>query len=109
MYGRRELVSAMQTPFLLIKGANSVSVHKALTSHANKLNAILTQYANLDRDREFYIEEALSLYERGLPFTTDKINSITIQMNELSNKIENLPPRKLVTNEMVEEYVNRRK
>lgn len=86
-----------------------MSVHKALSDHAKKLNAILTQYANLDHEREFYIEEALSLYERGLPFTTDKINSITIQMNKLSNKIENLSPRKLVTKEMVEEYANRRK
>jgi len=86
-----------------------VSVHKALSDHAKKLNAILTHYANLDREREFYIEEALSLFERGLPFTTDNINSITNEMNKLSKKIENLPPRKLVTKEMVEEYANRRK
>jgi hypothetical protein len=86
-----------------------VSVHKALTNHANKLNAILTQYANFDREREYYIEEALTLYDRGLPFTTDQINAITIQMNKLSNIIENLPPRQLVTNEMVVEYANRRK
>ncbi len=108
MYGRRELVSAMQTPFLITKGANSVSVHKALTNHAKKLNSILTQYANLDRERELHIEEALSLYERGLPFATDNINSITTQMNKLSKQIENLPPRKLVTKEMVEEYANRK-
>lgn len=102
-------MSAMQAPFLLIKGANFVSVHKALTKHANKLNAILSQYENLDRKREFYIEEAISYYERGLPFTTDQINSVTIEMNKLSNKIENLQPRKLVTKEMVEDYVNRKK
>lgn len=86
-----------------------MSVHKAISSHVNKQNAILAAYAKLDREREMYIEEAISQYTKGLPVSTDKINSVTVEMNRLSNKIENLPTRKLVTVEMIAEYVNKRK
>lgn len=86
-----------------------MSVHKAISSHVNKQNAILVAYANLDREREMYIEEAILQYDNGLPVSTDKINSVTVEMNRLSNKIENLPTRKLVTIEMIAEYVNKQK
>lgn len=57
----------------------------------------------LDEQREYYIEQALDLCRRGLPFTADKINEVTAEINELS-KQGIIPARKYVTADMIEEY-----
>jgi hypothetical protein len=84
-----------------------MSVHKAISQHVNGQNHILREYALLDHQREAYIEEACSLCKEGNPFSTEKINEITEKMNLLSKKIENLPERKYVSVQMVQEYVNK--
>ncbi|WP_374722754.1 DUF2533 family protein, partial [Peribacillus tepidiphilus] len=45
----------------------------------------------------------------GQEFSTYLINEVTEKMNEISKKIENLPSRKLVTPQMVEDYVKKLK
>lgn len=80
-----------------------MSVHKAITEHVNKQNQKINDFLLLDQQREAYIEEALELCKQGHDFTTDKINEVTMKINDLAKK-GIIPTRKLVTIEMVREY-----
>jgi hypothetical protein len=80
-----------------------MSVHKAITKHVNKQNQKINEFLMLDQKRETYIEEALGLCRQGKEFTVDKINKVTIQINELAKK-GIIPTRKIVTKDMVTEY-----
>ncbi|MDZ5473873.1 YpbS family protein [Bacillus sp. 31A1R] len=86
-----------------------MSVHKEISSHVNKQNKIIKEFFALDQKREQLIDEALQLCQQGLPFTTDKINEVTKEMNEISKLLENIPSRKLVTPQMVQEYAEKLK
>ncbi|MEH6949514.1 DUF2533 family protein [Bacillus sp. JJ634] len=81
-----------------------MSVHKAITLHAQKQNQDFTKFTRLDQQREEYIQEAIDLCKAGKNFTTDKINEVTLQINVLANE-RFIPTRKLVTSEMVRVYV----
>ena len=81
-----------------------MSVHKALSLHAQKQNQLFTEFTTLDQKREDYIQEAVELCKDGKAFTTDKINEVTKQINFIANE-RFIPSRKLVTPEMVQEYV----
>ncbi|WP_409304196.1 DUF2533 family protein [Peribacillus sp. SCS-155] len=81
-----------------------MSVHKDLAQHAANQNKIYNQFQALDQERERYIEEAVSLCQKGLPFTTDKINAVTDKMNRLP-ELRITEKRKFVTAEMIQEYV----
>lgn len=81
-----------------------MSVHKAITKHVKNQNKIITDFVTLDQLREFYIEEAISLCEKGEAFSTDRINEVTQRINELSQQV-NVPTRKIVTPDMVQAYV----
>ncbi|MCK6205244.1 YpbS family protein [Bacillus infantis] len=85
-----------------------MSVHHALTEHAKKINNRITRFLELDATREAYIEEALNLCKEGKPFSTEKINQVTEEINQLARQ-GNIPSRKLVTTVMVEEYADRMK
>ena len=50
-----------------------------------------------------YIDEAVTLCREGKPFTTEKINMVTNQINDLA-KQGIIPTRKVVSIEMVREY-----
>ncbi|TWE08330.1 uncharacterized protein DUF2533 [Neobacillus bataviensis] len=80
-----------------------MSVHKAITEHVNKQNKKINDFLSLDQLRETYIEEAVTLCREGKPFTTEKINMVTNQINDLA-KQGIIPTRKLVSVEMVREY-----
>jgi len=80
-----------------------MSVHKAISEHVNKQNHRINEFLALDQKREDFIEEALELCKQGKIFTTDKINEVTKQINEMA-KQGIIPTRKQVTNEMVREY-----
>ena len=84
-----------------------MSVHKALSKHVNGLSLMISEFASLDQIREQLIEEACILCKAGQAFSTDKINEVTKEMNQISMKIENLPERKYVSVQMIQEYVNR--
>lgn len=80
-----------------------MSVHKDLIKHAYNQNQDYQEFLKLDQLREAYIEEAVELCKQGHPFTTDRINQVTNNMNRLTVRM--LPKRKNVTVEMVHEYV----
>ncbi len=83
-----------------------MSVHKDITKHSSKQNQLVQKFMILDEEREQAIEEAIKLCKAGEAFTTDRINEATQKINTLARQGV-VPQRKLVTNEMVEEYVNR--
>lgn len=83
-----------------------MSVHKDLIQHAKKQNELYTKFTVLDQQREEYIQEAIGLCQAGKDFTTDRINEVTKQINFIANE-RFIPTRKLVTLDMVREYVNR--
>lgn len=80
-----------------------MSVHKAITKHVNEQNKRITEYVLLDHDRERYIDFAVEKCQAGRNFSVEEINHVTAKMNALA-KLGAVPPRKLVTAEMVEEY-----
>lgn len=85
-----------------------MSVHEAITTHVNKQNKRINDFMALDAKREGLIEEAIQLCKDGKEFTTDRINQVTKQINELA--VQGIvPSRKLVTPEMVKEYADRKK
>lgn len=83
-----------------------MSVHKDLILHAKKQNELYTKFTALDQQREAYIGEVIELCQAGKEFTTDRINEVTKQINFIANE-RFIPTRKLVTPEMVREYVER--
>jgi len=83
-----------------------MNVHKAITEHVNKQNKKINDFLSLDQLREWHIEEALTLCKAGKPFTTEKINKVTQQINELARQ-GIVPTRKLVTDEMVREFAGK--
>lgn len=84
-----------------------MSVHEAITNHVNKQNKRIKDFIALDQQRELFIEEAIQLCKENKHFTTDKINEVTKQINLLA-KQGIIPTRKLVTPEMIREYVARK-
>jgi hypothetical protein len=81
-------------------------VHEAITAHIQKQHAVIKRFVQLEAERERYIDEAVMLCQKGLPFTVEKINEVTKEMNELA-KHGVVPQRKYVTAEMVKEYAER--
>ena len=84
-----------------------MSVHKDISLHAEKQNKLFNKFALLEQKREDYIQEAIELCKAGKEFTTDFINEVTLQINELANQ-RLVPIRKVVTPEMVREYVEQK-
>lgn len=83
-----------------------MSVHKDITKHVNKINQRITEFLQLDQQRESLIAEAIELCEQGKDFSTDQINDVTNRINEIA-KQGNVPARKNVTPAMVREYVEK--
>lgn len=93
------------------KGSQTVSVHHAISKHSEQQHYIVSKFSALDQEREAFISKAVELCKKGEPFSTDEINAITKEMNELSKKgiVTSLPIRRQVTIEMVKEYVEKLK
>jgi hypothetical protein len=85
-----------------------MSVHKEISEHSRKQNQVVMTFLQLEQQREAYIEEAIVHCQENKPFTTEKINEVTKRINELARK-GIAPQRKLVTKDMVEEFVSRSK
>ncbi|MDX8345912.1 YpbS family protein [Rossellomorea sp. YZS02] len=83
-----------------------MSVHKEISKHSIKQNQLVQQFLRLDEKRESAIDEAVQLCSAGKPFTTERINQVTNEINVLARQGV-VPQRKIVTSEMVEEYVRR--
>lgn len=86
-----------------------MSVHHAISNHSEKQHYIVKRFTELEQQREAYIEKAIQLCKKGEPFSTDEINAVTKEMNELCKKgiVTSLPVRKTVTIEMVKAYVDK--
>ncbi|MDX5474327.1 MAG: YpbS family protein [Bacillaceae bacterium] len=85
-----------------------MSVHKAISAHSKKQNEIVMKFIQLENLREKFIEEAIYQCQHNEPFSTDKINEVTKKINELA-KSGIAEQRKIVTEDMVREFVNRNK
>ncbi|QWU44431.1 MULTISPECIES: DUF2533 family protein [Bacillus] len=83
-----------------------MEVHKAITAHSRKQNEIVKIFLQLDAQREAAIEAAIALASNGKHFSVDAINMVTQQINDLAKRGV-APQRKLVTTDMVMEYVGR--
>ncbi|MGD6815826.1 DUF2533 family protein [Metabacillus sp. 84] len=83
-------------------------VHKAISRHSQTQHEEVRYFAQLDAMREEKIEEAIVKCEKQEPFTVTEINELSKKMNALARKV-NLPPRRLITVEMVREFVETRK
>ncbi|MGN9865046.1 YpbS family protein [Bacillus swezeyi] len=83
------------------------NVHEAITAHSKKQHQHISEFVLLEQEREKAIDKAVAKCERKEPFSTDRINQITVKMNELSKK-GIVPIRRLVSKGMVEEYVSRK-
>lgn len=82
-----------------------MNVHEAISKHVGGQNQTITEFLQLDHYREALIEEAIELCKQNKPFITDRINEVTKEINTLNMKGE-LPKRKLVSVDMVKEYVH---
>ncbi|PQZ59511.1 MULTISPECIES: YpbS family protein [Bacillus] len=83
-----------------------MEVHKAITAHSRKQNEIVKIFLQLDAQREAAIEATIALASNGKHFSVDAINMVTQQINDLAKRGV-APQRKLVTTDMVMEYVGR--
>jgi hypothetical protein len=83
-----------------------MSVHKDITKHSTKQNQLVQKFMLLDQEREQAIDEAVKRCQAGEAFTTDRINEATQKINTLARQGV-VPQRKVVTKEMVEEYVQK--
>ncbi|PFE06284.1 DUF2533 domain-containing protein [Bacillus cereus] len=83
-----------------------MEVHKAITAHSRKQNEIVTTFLQLEAQREAAIEAAVALASNGKHFSVDSINMVTKQINNLAKRGV-APQRKIVTEDMVMEYVGR--
>lgn len=81
-------------------------VHKAISAHSAKQHEHIKSFMQLEHLREMAIEEAVAKCKNDEPFSTDAINEITEKMNQLAKK-GIVPTRRLVSKEMVKEYVSR--
>ena len=84
-----------------------MSVHKDLAQHAEKQNKKYQRFMELNDLRETYIEDAVQLCSERKPFSTDKINEITRQMNQIN--LTFIPEMKFVSAEMISDYVHSKK
>ncbi|MEC1648583.1 YpbS family protein [Bacillus halotolerans] len=81
-------------------------VHKAISAHSAKQHEHIKTFMQLEHLREMAIEEAVAKCKNDEPFSTDAINEITEKMNQLAKK-GIVPTRRLVSKEIVNEYVSR--
>lgn len=81
-------------------------VHKAISAHSAKQHEHIKTFMRLEHLREMAIEEAVAKCKNDEPFSTDAINEVTEKMNQLAKK-GIVPTRRLVSKEMVKEYVSR--
>ncbi|WLR43687.1 YpbS family protein [Bacillus carboniphilus] len=82
-------------------------VHKEITKHSNSQHQHVKSFLHLEQLRETLIDEAVSLCRQNKPFDVQKINQVTKEMNHLSQR-GIVPTRKMVTPEMVHEYVKKK-
>ncbi|GAE33341.1 DUF2533 family protein [Halalkalibacter akibai] len=84
-----------------------MSVHLQIAEQVRKHREAQKQFLLLDSARERAIEHTLEIAKAGQDFQPTEINQITEEMNKIAMKFQ-FPPRKLVTKEMIINYLNLR-
>jgi hypothetical protein len=85
-----------------------MSVHTAITAHSKKQHDHIEAFLQLDQLREQAIDQALQQCIKNESFSIAEINQISRQINEHALKGIS-PVRKLVTEQMIQEYADRTK
>jgi len=83
------------------------NVHEAISQHSKNQHQHIQSFLKLEAKRESLIEEAIFLCVNSKPFDVEQINQVTSEMNKLASE-GIVPMRKLVTKEMVQEFVERK-
>ncbi|WP_078432851.1 DUF2533 family protein [Metabacillus halosaccharovorans] len=83
------------------------NVHEAISQHSKNQHQHIQSFLKLEAKRESLIEEAIFLCVNSKPFKVEPINQVTSEMNRLASE-GIVPMRKLVTKEMVQEFVERK-
>lgn len=83
---------------------NLSSVHIEISNQVKATVATIEDYQKMDLERERLIELIITDYKNGKSINLEKLNSWTNTMNQFAIK-NHLPTRKLVTIEMVENFL----
>jgi hypothetical protein len=84
-----------------------MNVHHEITKKMNRHVNIIETYKTLDQKRESEIERVLAKGKNKEEFSVVAINEVTMELNQFANT-HHLPLRKLVTNDMVLEFINQK-
>jgi hypothetical protein len=82
-----------------------MSVHTAITAHSKKQHDHIELFLYLDQLRELAIDQAVQKCMANKPFNVEEINQISRNINEHAKKGIS-PTRKLVSEEMIQHYVD---
>lgn len=82
-----------------------MSVHHAISAHSARQADYIVLYRKLDAMREVRIEQAIEQCRQGEAVNLAAINEVTQQINQLAQR-HHLPPRKLVTLDMIQSISN---
>ncbi|MGE6205280.1 DUF2533 family protein [Guptibacillus hwajinpoensis] len=85
-----------------------MSVHKGISNQLNEKNREIKLFIQLDKEREAAIAHAVEQCEANKSYTIERINELSLQINELA-KQGSIPTRTYVTTKMVEEYVEKKR
>ena len=83
-----------------------MSVHKGISNQLSQKNREINLFIQLDKEREEAISHAVQLCKANESFTTERINELSAQINELA-KQGSIPSRSYVTPQMVKEFVEK--
>jgi hypothetical protein len=89
-----------------MSGGMTVSVHLELSKKVKEKLDLVEAYKKLDSLREARIEEVIGLCRSGRAFSVAEVNKITGEINQLA-AIYHLPSRRMITEQMVIDLVNR--
>jgi hypothetical protein len=84
-----------------------MSVHQQISQKVREKLDILEAYRRRDAMREAEIERIAHQCSAGEKFSVHRVNAITEQLNKFANE-HHLPSRKLITQQMVVEWINSR-
>jgi hypothetical protein len=82
-----------------------MSVHTAITAHSKKQHDHIELFLHLDQLRELAIDQTVQKCMANKPFNVEEINQISRDINEHAKKGIS-PTRKLVSEEMIQHYVD---
>ncbi|GAE27084.1 hypothetical protein JCM9140_3197 [Halalkalibacter wakoensis JCM 9140] len=83
-----------------------MTVHLQIADQVKKHREAQKQFLALDAQRERAIEDVLTRAKAGAAVQTTEINDITNKMNQIAMQFQ-FPPRKLVTKDMVVQFLNK--